>query len=329
MRSTALQNQIDWNRILATTDIPEETIDNPEGTISGRQELQLQRAFANATRGIPGLWFRMGLDYRLMCFGPLGMAALASGTLGAGLRYMSRFRALTYSLIEYRLVEENGTVVAIIADDSAVPEDLRDFSIERGIASATQVVRDMHPGIDAIKGVRLAYDATHGRELIVDMIGCPVEYSMPNNLIVLDPKCSEARLPMANPLFADFFARDCARLIDNADVSDAVTARLIDLLVHCSHQYPSAAEAAATLGLSERTLFRRLASQNTTFGQVLDQVRDQRAQYLLSNTALTVEQLADALGYRETASFSRAFKRWTGVSPNHFRLRSGVTDHQP
>ncbi len=75
------------------------------------------------------------------------------------------------------------------------------------------------------------------------------------------------------------------------------------------------------LGLSERTLYRRLAAQGLTFGQMVDQVREQRATYLLDNTRMSVEAVAESLGFAETASFSRAFKRWKGLSPLRFRGR--------
>ena len=62
----------------------------------------------------------------------------------------------------------------------------------------------------------------------------------------------------------------------------------------------------------------------STFGQIVDQVREQRATYLLDNTRMSVEAVAEALGFAETASFSRAFKRWKGMSPLRFRGRRAM-----
>jgi hypothetical protein len=60
------------------------------------------------------------------------------------------------------------------------------------------------------------------------------------------------------------------------------------------------------------------------FGPILDQVREQRASYLLDNTQMPVERVAEALGFAETASFFRAFKRWKGMSPLRFRHRAAT-----
>ncbi|WP_084302359.1 AraC family transcriptional regulator [Bradyrhizobium sp. WSM2254] len=54
---------------------------------------------------------------------------------------------------------------------------------------------------------------------------------------------------------------------------------------------------------------------------MVDQVREQRAIYLLDNTRMSIDAVAEALGFAETASFSRAFKRWKGTPPQRFRSR--------
>ena len=53
----------------------------------------------------------------------------------------------------------------------------------------------------------------------------------------------------------------------------------------------------------------------------MDQVRLERAQDLLRSTGMNLSQIADSLGYADAANFTRAFKRWTGLSPSHFRNR--------
>jgi AraC-like DNA-binding protein len=82
---------------------------------------------------------------------------------------------------------------------------------------------------------------------------------------------------------------------------------------------PKLARAAATLFVSERTLKRRLQEENASFQNLVDQVRLERARELLTGTSLSLNQIAEVLGYADAANFTRAFKRWTGVSPSHYR----------
>ena len=74
-------------------------------------------------------------------------------------------------------------------------------------------------------------------------------------------------------------------------------------------------EVAAHFFLSQRTLSRRLEDEGSSFRELVDDVREGVAAELLETAKLSVESVAERLGYAEPASFIRAFKRWTGVTP--------------
>ncbi|HYD11856.1 MAG TPA: helix-turn-helix transcriptional regulator [Allosphingosinicella sp.] len=80
---------------------------------------------------------------------------------------------------------------------------------------------------------------------------------------------------------------------------------------------------ARALGCSRQTLYRRLKAEGLTFEQVLDGLRRRQAEKWLRDPALPVKEIAWRLGYSDPAAFSRAFKRWTGKSPQAFRNRPG------
>ncbi len=76
---------------------------------------------------------------------------------------------------------------------------------------------------------------------------------------------------------------------------------------------------ARTLGLSERTLARKLAEEGTTYEQVVDQLRQSLALEYLKEPGVSLSQIAWLLGYEEATSFNHAFRRWTGRSPSEAR----------
>ena len=80
---------------------------------------------------------------------------------------------------------------------------------------------------------------------------------------------------------------------------------------------------ARTLGCSRQTLYRRLKAEGLTFAQLLDDLRRRRALQLVGNASLPVKEIAWRLGFSDPAAFSRAFKRWTGKSPQAFRAQPG------
>jgi AraC-like DNA-binding protein len=97
---------------------------------------------------------------------------------------------------------------------------------------------------------------------------------------------------------------------------EAVPRSLRTLLLHGKG---SGADVAQMLAMHRRTLNRRLRDQGTTFQQVLDRVRLSVAKELLENGEIPLPRIAGALGYSEAASFVRAFRRWTGVTPGAWR----------
>jgi AraC-like DNA-binding protein len=80
-----------------------------------------------------------------------------------------------------------------------------------------------------------------------------------------------------------------------------------------------AAMVAQQLGMSSRSLTRHLANEGTTFGEILDQVRQRFAARYLTDDRMSVQQIAWLLGYSEVAAFNHAYKRWTGTTPRRTR----------
>ncbi|MFM2417452.1 MAG: hypothetical protein RL385_2175, partial [Pseudomonadota bacterium] len=84
-------------------------------------------------------------------------------------------------------------------------------------------------------------------------------------------------------------------------------------------------DIAKRLYMSERTLKRRLMAQGTSFAALIEQVRRERATVLLETSDLPLSEVAEQVGYTELANFTRAFRRWTGVTPHRFRRGERIT----
>jgi AraC-like DNA-binding protein len=78
-------------------------------------------------------------------------------------------------------------------------------------------------------------------------------------------------------------------------------------------------QAAEVVGTSVRTMQRRLSAEDTSYSNVLEGTRSEGAANLLENTDATLAEIALQLGYKRQGNFTRAFRRWAGVSPNAFR----------
>ena len=84
-------------------------------------------------------------------------------------------------------------------------------------------------------------------------------------------------------------------------------------------RYPTIDDTARLLGVTVRTLQRRLRQDDLTYSQLVENTRLEQARYLLGASERSVAEVAKALGYADPGSFSRAFRRWMKISPRAYR----------
>ncbi len=126
-------------------------------------------------------------------------------------------------------------------------------------------------------------------------------------------------LPTSNPVLAELherFAGDYLRHFDHARTSHRVREIIVRRLPDGE---PRRDEVADALGMSERTLQRRLEGEATSFQQLLDDTRRELAEQYLGRLHLSLGQAAYLLGFADQSSFFRACKRWFEVSPGQYR----------
>ena len=88
------------------------------------------------------------------------------------------------------------------------------------------------------------------------------------------------------------------------------------------HGNARAVEIARRLGMSPRTLMRRLAAEGLTLGEILSELRADLAWRYLKDEEWAISQIAWLLGYQEVSAFTHAFKRWTGKTPSEVRAQN-------
>lgn len=276
--------------------------------------------------GRPGLGLATGQRYHLTSLGHLGFTMLASRTLQEAFAILGRFQSLALTLCPVSS-EAEPRGVWLIYDDRVLPEDARSFVVERGIAGCLQLSRELlqrplQPLEIQLKAGRPA-DVEPFRELFQRV----PQFGAPRNAMLFSIADLEAPLPQAQISARDSGEQLCEQLCGELALTLAVTptARQVQqLLLRDSATLLGAARIAERLGLSERTLQRRLAEEGQSLQALNDGIKQRLAERLLRESRMDLQGIAQCLGYAEAASFSRAFQRWTGHSPGRWKRQSGT-----
>lgn len=148
----------------------------------------------------------------------------------------------------------------------------------------------------------------------------PLCFNADESAIVFPTRWLDHQLPSADPLLQRHLEME-ANELQSHQTAD-LRGNLSRLLRQClKSRECTATDIARQLGIHERTLNRRLQAEGTSFRQELEQVRHAVSQQLLSGTTATLAETATSLGYADASAFSRAFKRWSGVTPAQWRAQ--------
>ena len=155
-----------------------------------------------------------------------------------------------------------------------------------------------------------------------EVFACPVAFEQAFNGLLLDNALLDAPLPHADRHRARTHQREAAAHLAGLSHGGALVQELRAWMAGAlASRVPTRAEAARALGVSERTLARRMRAQGVSFAELLDGVRRDAALQAVAHTARPLADIGQALGFAEPAVFWRAFRRWTGTTPAQWRAR--------
>ena len=160
-----------------------------------------------------------------------------------------------------------------------------------------------------------------------EVFRCPVAFEQAFSGVLVTNALFDTPLPQADAQLAQVLhghARErLAALSARAELGQALRAWIAGQL---RTPLPTRAQAARALGLTERTLARRLQAQGLSFSSLLDEARREAALHALAHTQRPLAEIGQALGYAEPSVFNRAVRRWTGSAPGAWRLAQQLSN---
>ena len=247
-------------------------------------------------------------------FNALGYAWLASSTLREALNRAARYAHIIGEDRETRLEDTTEGLTVTLSHSLKLPAHM-DLSMSI-LMSACRLNygADLNP-VD----VNFIHSKLACAEEYYSYFNVPVKFNADYDSLTLPADAVDRRLPIGNPHLAninDQYIISYLAELDKNNIIQRVKGAIIDML-------PSGGvfdeKVAKRLNMSTRSLQRKLQRKHTTFGALLDEVRQEIAEHYIHDSTVSLTEIAFVLGYSEYSSFWRAYKRWTKISPSEIR----------
>lgn len=317
LRMLLERSDVDSDRVLASAHLKWDTLVRDEARLEPATVVCLIQAAIAAT-GKPWLGLDLGWQTPVSAHGDLAYAAVTAPDLGKALAVLARYGALRDDTFTWTFSchPQGGTLRAVQRTDWGAANTFVMDTVVAAFLRVLEAAIGYWPD-----GVRLG--------LPIPKPPWAAQYARvsPLQVCFAEPALSFefARATLALPCIgADATAhanacRACESVLLSVS-SAGYTHKVSRALAQAgAGHYPQLDEVATKCGVSNRTLMRHLRAENTSFQALLDADRKGRAQWLLQQKRLSVEEVAAQLGYADTSNFSRTVRRWFGVTPRAMR----------
>jgi AraC-like DNA-binding protein len=304
--------------LLAKAGLTEGQVLDRTARIKVRNQIDFLELVARAVAD-PFLGFHLAQTCDLRELGLLYYVGASSKTLGDAWRRGARYTSVVNEGLSLRYIE--GHAVTLAFDYVGVPRHIDRQQIEFSMTALVRFCRRLTGRELAPSRVGFAHRRNEDTSELSAYFACDVAFGATADQATFDAAFRDLPIVTAdshlNELLIGYGEEVLARRsMHRGSFRSQVENAMVPLLPHGTAR---AGEIAKDLGVSQRTLARRLAVEGATFSEVLEGLRSDLARQYLADEGLTISQVAWLLGYQEISAFTHAFKRWTGMTPREAR----------
>src|SRR5690554_1963265 len=317
MINFAASLSVDKDTCLQGTGITDEALMDGEALIARDQEMRLIENLILALPDTPALGLKLGMQYNVATFGIWGFALSTSRTLRDAAKTAIRYLPLSTAYCRLYSFDEDG-FFGIGLDPASIPPHVRQFLLVRDLATGVNLVREL-----SLSGLAISKAEFEGPELVYagfleEVLGVTPAYNSHRNAIMVAGLAADKPLPTFNARLVRMLNDQCRLQLEQRQTS-GLSGLVRQQILGPLGLVATLDEVASALAMSSRSLRRKLEQEGTSFRALVDEERRQTATQILSGSDMKLDELAIHLGYTDTASFTRAFRRWMGVSPGEYR----------
>ncbi len=308
--------------LLRTAGLTFNQIEHPQAVIRVRDQIKFLNLAAAALQD-DLLGFHLAQTADLRELGLLYYLLASSETLIDALHRAARYSSIVNEGVSLRC--QDGRFVRISFHCIGIGRHLDTHQIECTMTTVVRICRQL-TGLRLLPDrVRLMHHRPKNAEF-AKVFGSNVEFGATGDDVTFSNNIRQSPITSADPYLNKLLISYCEEAIayrprTRSSFRSSVENAVVPLLPHGKAR---TSEIARQLGVSQRTLARRLSEEGLTFSELLDNLRSDLANRHLADRDLAISQIAWLLGYRDVGAFSHAFKRWTGKAPSKARAENAA-----
>lgn len=298
---------------------PEGPID-PAQMVSSKDYYSFFEALADRDPSGLALPLRIGAAMRSDDYGAFGLAWKSAPDLHGSYVRSERYgrvlgNAETYSLDK----DQKGMFFSLHKAGNGSAGMI--LSNEASLSAVVALSKEVSTKSFVPEAVYFKHTARGDTSLFAEHFGCPVHFDSGRDAVLISETSLAASNRLGDETIAKFFDRHLEQELA-ARANDDNLEKRVQLAVAqvLSEGVPTLSFIASALGMSARTLQRRLSDQEQTFQKLVDIARQDLARKLIRETNYSLAEIAFLTGFSEQSGFARAFKRWSGQTPRSYRM---------
>jgi AraC-like DNA-binding protein len=304
--------------LLKRVGLTPELIADPEQRLSVQSQIRLLDEAASALKD-DCLGFTLARDHDPREIGLLYYVMASSQTLGDGLRRVARYSRITNESLVVGYREGNRLVINL--SYSGVPRHSDRHQVEFCMFGLLRICRLLTGQNIVPQHFSIAHHRSGGTSEMARFVGMKVEFGADTDELALKLDARDLPLIHSDPYLNDLLLNYCeAALADRRGDKSHLRTRVENAISSVlPHGRVLVEDVARSLGMSERTLARKLSDERLNFTEILQQLRRDLAVRYLDDPKLHVSKIAWLLGFSQVSAFTHAYKRWTGKTPSEMR----------
>lgn len=309
------------DRVLAATGIDPARLQDPEYLI---EPAQSQAVIGNMIRlsGDPGIGLEVGAGTDLLSLGITGYALITCRAMRETLDVWAQYSATLLGIMSKYEVEndrDGNVVIAFVEPEPTSP--VFAFCVEELLALICKIGKIECGVAPEFLHMEFPYAPPAYRQRYDELFNCPISFHAQRASVTISKQWVYLPLLTNDDEFHRICIEHCGRILHQIKKGSPIATQMRDLFLASPQQVPSLEAVAQKLGLSSRTLRRRLNDEGHSYQSLVRDFRADLAREYLLSTRMSAKEIGYLLGFDDVHSFRRAFKLWTGQTPGEYRAQ--------